>query len=48
MPYVKEEWLKFHDGQNLFKALFLLYVDFGNILKPVDEQYREKIKQSKR
>ena len=41
----KEKWLKFHDGQYQFKIPFILYVDFESTLKPVDELYREKMKE---
>ena len=43
MPIEKEKWLKFHDGQYQFKVSFMLYADFEGILKPVDEQYRDKM-----
>ena len=43
MPTKKEKWLKFRDGQYQFKVPFMLYADFENILKPVDERYRGKI-----
>ena len=43
MPTGKEKWLKFHDGQYQFKVPFMLYADFGSILKPVDERYRDKM-----
>ena len=39
----KEKWLKFHDGQYQFKVPFMLYADLESILKPVDEQYRDKM-----
>ena len=39
MPSEKEKWLKFHDGQ----YQFMLYADFESIVKPVDEQYSEKM-----
>ena len=42
-----ERWLKLHDGLYQFKVPFVLYTDFENILKPVDEQYREKMNQIK-
>ena len=35
--------LKFHDGQYQFKVPFMLYADFGSILKPVDERYRDRM-----
>ena len=41
MSSEKEKWLKFNDGQYQFKVPFILHTDFGSILKPVDEQYRE-------
>ena len=47
MPSEKEKWLKYHDSQYQFKVLFILYVDFEIILKPVDEQYREMMSQMK-
>ena len=43
MPTEKEKWLKFHDGQYQFKAPFMLHADFESILKPVDEQYRDRM-----
>ena len=43
MPTEKEKWLKFHDGQYQFKVPFMLYADFGSILKPVDERYRDRM-----
>ena len=39
----KEKCLKFHNGHYQFKAPFMLYADFESILKPVDEQYRDKM-----
>ena len=47
MPTGKKRWLKFHDGQYQFKVPFMLYADFESILKPVDKQYREKMKKMK-
>ena len=47
MPSEKEKWLKFHDGQYQCKVPFVLYADFESILKPVDEQYREKMNRMK-
>ena len=47
MPEEKEKWLKFHDGQCQFKVPFMLYADFESILKPVNERYKEKMKQMK-
>ena len=47
MPSEKDKWLKFHDGQCQFKVPFMLYADFESILKPVDERYRDKMKQMK-
>ena len=41
----KEKLLKFHNRQYQFKVSFMLYTDFENILKPVGEQYREKMNQ---
>ena len=43
MPTGREKWLKCHDGQYQFKVPFMLYADFGSILKPVDERYRDKM-----
>ena len=43
MPSEKEKWLKFHERQYQFKVPLLLYVDSESILKPVDEQYIEKM-----
>ena len=43
MPNEKEKWLKFHDGQYQLKVPFMLYTDFESILKPVDEQYKDKM-----
>ena len=43
MPSEKEKWLKFHDGQYQFKVPFILYADFESILKPVNEQYRNRM-----
>lgn len=40
-----ERRLKLHDGKYQFKVLSMLYADFVSILKPVDEQYREKMSQ---
>ena len=37
-----EKWLKFHDGQYQFKGPFMLPAGFQSILKPVNEQFREK------
>ena len=37
MPTEEEKWLKFHDRQYQFKFPFMLYTDFGSILKPVNE-----------
>ena len=47
MPEEREKWLKFHDGQCQFKVPFMLYADFESILKPVDEKYRDRMKQLK-
>ena len=47
MPMVKEEWLKFYDGQYQFKVPFVLYTESESILKPVHEQYIEKMNQMK-
>ena len=43
MPTEEKKLLKFHDGQYEFKVPFMLYADFENILKPVDERYRDKM-----
>ena len=43
IPTEEKKLLKFHDGQYQFKVPFMLYADFENILKPVDERYREKM-----
>ena len=43
MPTEKEKPLKLHDGQYQFKVPFMLYTDFGSILKPVDERYRDRM-----
>ena len=40
----KEKLIKFHDGQYQRKSPFMLYADFENMLKPVDEQYQLKMK----
>ena len=42
-PTEKENWLKFHDSQCQFNIPFMLYVDFENILEPLDDQCREKL-----
>ena len=47
MPTEEEKWLKFHDGQYQFKFPFMLYTDFGSILKPVNEWYRDKMNRMK-
>ena len=47
MPTEKDKWLKFHDGQCQFKVPFMLYADFESILKPMDERYKDKMKQLK-
>ena len=39
----QKKWLTFHDGQYQFKVPFMLYTDFESILKPVDEQYRDRM-----
>ena len=39
----QEKWLRFHDGQYQFQAPFMLDADFKSILKPVDEECREKM-----
>ena len=43
MPFEKQKWLKFHDGQYQFKFPFMMYADLESILKPVDERYRNKM-----
>lgn len=43
MPYEKEKWQKFRDGQYQFKVPIMLYADLENTLKPVDKHYREKM-----
>ena len=43
MPTEEKKLLKFHDGKYQFKVSFILYADFENILKPVDERYRDKM-----
>ena len=30
-------FVEFHDGQNQFKVLFIMYADFESILKPIEE-----------
>ena len=47
MSLGKEKWLTFHYGQYQFKVPFMLYADFESILKPVHEQYREKMNKMK-
>ena len=47
MPSEIEKWLKFHDEEYQFKVLFMLYADFERILKPIDEEYREKMNKMK-
>ena len=47
MPTEKEKCLKYHDGQYQFKVPFMLHADFENILKPVDERYRDKMNRMK-
>ena len=42
MHYVNEKWLKFHVGQ-YSKVLVMLCTGFDSILRPVDEQCREKL-----
>lgn len=46
-PEEKDKWLKFNDGQCQFKVPFILYADFESILKPVDERYKDQMKQLK-
>lgn len=48
MPSEKEKWLEFHDGQYQFKVQFIPYGVFESILKPVDENYKEKMTQIKK
>ena len=43
MPSEKEKWLKFHEKQYQFKVPLLLYADSESMIKPVDEQYIEKM-----
>ena len=43
MPTGKEKWLKIHNGQYQFRVPFMVYGDFESILKPVNEQYRDKM-----
>ena len=38
---------KFHDGQYRSIVPFMLYADFESIIRPVDEQYRQKMDQIK-
>lgn len=47
MPYKKEKWLEFHDGQCQFIAPFMLYANFESILKLADQWYWEKTNQMK-
>ena len=47
IPSKKKKWLKYHDNQYQFRVLFMLYADFESMLKPVDEQYIEKMTQIK-
>ena len=47
MPSEIEKWLKFHDEGYQFKVLFMLYADLERILKPIDEEYREKMNKMK-
>ena len=42
-----EKWITFHYVQYQFKVPFMLYADFESILKPVHEQYREKMNKMK-
>ena len=42
MPYEKEKWQKFRDGEYQFKVPIMLYADLENTIKAVDKQYREK------
>ena len=48
MPSEKEKWLEFHDGQYQFKVQFIPYEVFESILKPVDQNYKEKMTQMKK
>ena len=43
MPDEKEKWLKLYDEQYQFKVPFMLYADFGSILKQVDERYKDNM-----
>ena len=43
MPNEKEKWLKLHDSLYQFKVPFMLYADIESILKPVDEQFKDKM-----
>ena len=43
----KEKWLKFHERQYKFKALFMIYVEFESIIKPLDKENREKVNKMK-
>ena len=43
IPYEKEKWPMFHNGQYQFKVPFTLDRDFESILKSVDEKYRDKM-----
>ena len=47
MPSKNEKWLKFHEEYYQFKDLLTLCTDFEEILKPVDEKYREKMNKMK-
>ena len=44
---MKEKWLKFREGQYHFEAPFRLYSNLVTILKPVEEQYKDKMNQMK-
>lgn len=46
MPSEKNKWLQYHYGQNQFKIPFMMYADFESILKPMDERYKDKMKQN--
>lgn len=47
MSSQKENCPKFHDGQYRSIVPFMLYADFESIIRPVDEQYRQKMDQIK-
>ena len=48
MPWKEEDkWVQYHDGQNQFKVPFAMYANFENILKPMDERYKDRMNQLK-